>query len=632
MGASHQDGKQTARPRILLTPQSPGFNDAAQRKYVIEYRINKITDKRNVDLNASAWSMLMRDMIVNLDIVIGEDNPGAVGVLMRSVEGAAIQDCTIDATHGLIGIEGSAANGGSWTKVTVIGGKIGLDMSGWSAPTPTMAGITLIGQETAIVSRCRGSLAVAGLSIVSRSPGPLIVQQAAGAPFDSTINIIDSSIVCENPAVVLSSPVRSVYLHNVYVSNASEIIAGVLPGKIGAWVKINDYAFGVDVDAGGNKFSAPVYLNGEKQGKVLSSVAVGERPPPDLCTQHGWGDDFPLWDNPAAVNIKAAPYNAVGDSFADDTAAVQKAIDEHDMVLIPKGYFRITKTIRLRPATKLIGVAPYISVLMVRDTDGAFGDDEDPKPMVETADAKDARCAISFIYLMVPEEIPISSKCKYLPVYALRWMSGRNSILRNVLVEPARIYGFIGSTEHRSAVFKHPQVVITGNGGGRWYNYHTSHGWKEEDASSLCMLIENTTEPLFFYNFEPQISKADRLVEVRGCRDITFLGCKTELTGTFMRVVDSKRIRILGHGGVGTGDAGKPLFVFENSDDFLITTISEQLNLNNDKPFYNGFFMRNFSVYSPLAEVRDGQKTEIPSLERPVLYLRGNPFRSTDNE
>ena len=47
------------------------------------------------------------------------------------------------------------------------------------------------------------------------------------------------------------------------------------------------------------------------------------------------------------ANVKDAPYNAKGDSFTDDTNAIQKAIDENEYVFIPKGYYRITKTIKL---------------------------------------------------------------------------------------------------------------------------------------------------------------------------------------------------------------------------------------------------------------------------------------------
>ncbi|HBE01324.1 MAG: hypothetical protein A2096_09080 [Spirochaetes bacterium GWF1_41_5] len=625
-GASHWNGQKTDRPKIILAPRSAGFSDPAGRKYVIEYRIYNIKNKFEVDTNQSAWSMLMRDMIINLDLEIGEGNPGAVGVLMRSVEGAAIQDFSIDATHGFIGIEGSAANGGSWANIKITGGVIGLDMSGWSAPTPTMEGITLIDQQTPILIACRGSLAAAGLDIRTKSKGPLIVQKNASAPFDSTMNIIDSRIVCESPGtVVFGKPVRSIYLNNVFVYNAGEIVSETLPGKSQAWIKISEFALGNEVKSGENIFTAPVYINSEKRASFPPAVSAAE-PPADLCSRHLWNENFPLWDHPSAVNIKNPPYNAKGNSMSDDTAAIQKAVDENEMILIPKGYFRVSKTIKLKPNSKLIGIAHFFSVLTVRDPAGHFGNEASPQPVIETADDKNAETFLSFVYLMVPEELPASSECKNHPVYALKWMCGKKSVFRNVLVEPERIYGFIGSKEHKSAVFHHPQVLISGNGGGKWYNYHTSHGWKEETPESLCIKIENTSEPLFFYNFEPQISLAKALAEIKNSRNITFLGCKTELTGTFMRVNNSENIRIFGHGGVGTGDKDKPLYVFEDTENFIITTISEQININPDKAFYgNQYFMRNFSIYSPLAEIRKGKLLEIPSAERPVMYKRGNP-------
>jgi hypothetical protein len=87
---------------------------------------------------------------VNLDLTIGEGNAGAVALRHQAAEGSAVEDCTIDATHGLTGLEGGIGSGGSSANVTVLGGRIGLDFR-TTQPTPVITGFTLIGQSQAAI-------------------------------------------------------------------------------------------------------------------------------------------------------------------------------------------------------------------------------------------------------------------------------------------------------------------------------------------------------------------------------------------------------------------------------------------------------------------------------------------------
>jgi hypothetical protein len=100
----------------------------------------KLTTARRVtDGRPEVEQHLDEPDVVNLDIVIGEGNPGAIALRHQAAEGSAIEDCTIDATHGLAGIQGGIGSGGGSAGVTVIGGRIGLDFTGYlsgTQPTP----------------------------------------------------------------------------------------------------------------------------------------------------------------------------------------------------------------------------------------------------------------------------------------------------------------------------------------------------------------------------------------------------------------------------------------------------------------------------------------------------------------
>ena len=105
----------------------------------------------------------------------------------------------------------------------------------------------------------------------------------------------------------------------------------------------------------------PIFVDGKPLSvPFLADVTSGKSPPTDLQTRHLWDEQFPSWESPGVVNVKDEPYGAVGDGVTDDADAIQRAVDEHEIVFLPKGHYAVSKTIRLRPDTKLIGRPPLL--------------------------------------------------------------------------------------------------------------------------------------------------------------------------------------------------------------------------------------------------------------------------------
>ena len=196
----------TQRPRLVLAPQAAGFGDAAKPKIFVHFwsrgyknptTADRVTDGLPPEVEQP--NIGMNQMLVNLDIVIGEGNPGAIALRHQAAEGSAIEDCTIDATHGLTGIQGGIGSGGSSAGVTVIGGRVGLDFTGYlsgTQPTPVITGFTLSGQtEAAIRSTSRQTLVAVGLKIVAdRCAGPLIQVGKGLQANHGELTLVDSEI------------------------------------------------------------------------------------------------------------------------------------------------------------------------------------------------------------------------------------------------------------------------------------------------------------------------------------------------------------------------------------------------------------------------------------------------------
>ena len=146
-----------AASALVLRTASPGFGDPAKPKIFVHFwsrgypnptTADRVTDGLPPEVEQP--NIGMNQMLVNLDVVIGEGNPGAIAVRHQAAEGSAIEDCTIDATHGLTGIQGGIGSGGSSAGVTVIGGRVGLDFTGYlsgTQPTPVITGFTLDGPD-----------------------------------------------------------------------------------------------------------------------------------------------------------------------------------------------------------------------------------------------------------------------------------------------------------------------------------------------------------------------------------------------------------------------------------------------------------------------------------------------------
>lgn len=212
----------SGRPTIVLAPNSPGFSDPAKPKFVVNFFSRDAENPDQVQDNIN-----MNQMLVGIDVQIGPDNPGAIGIRHRAAQGSSIQDCTIDATPGLAGLSGGAGSGGSHFNVTILGGKFGADLRD-AQPAPTIAGFTFINQrETAILYNGRQTLTVVGCRITATGKGPAIV---AGLPErqypNGQVSLVDSSVeFTDGGDHVAIQAGSNVYLNNVFLRGTKTILA-----------------------------------------------------------------------------------------------------------------------------------------------------------------------------------------------------------------------------------------------------------------------------------------------------------------------------------------------------------------------------------------------------------------------
>ncbi len=610
------------RPRIVLTDNAAGFGDLDKPKYVVYFWA------RSVDEGAEKPqpNISFNQMFVGIDVVLGKGNAGAVGIRHRAAQGSGVQDCTIDATGGLAGLEGGAGSGGSHAGITVIGGRIGMDLR-QTQPAPTITGVTLIGQTgPAILNDSRQALCAVGVKIVRTGPGAAIVGGAGwNVHFQGQVVLVDSEVAFELPDAgnVVIEAQRSFYFHNVYVKNAA--VLARLPkgeqvgGRAQGWLRVEQLAQPVGMPAyKGRQYVCPVFVDGVKLPGALVRAAEVDGPPADLCSRHLWDAGLAGWEEAlrgqaaCATNVKAAPYGAKGEGVSDDTEALQRAVDENAVVFLPKGIYRVSRTLRLGAKTKVVGVGKAFSVIAVRGDEGFFTDAKQPRPVIQTADAADAETVMSFCGVYVPREVP--------GAYALQWRAGARSFVRDVqlLLMPGVGYGKRGP-DH--APRTSPLVVVTGNGGGRWYNFELGVG--QASPGYRHILIDGTHEKLAFYQCCPEGVRSEANMEIRNSRNVSIYGFKGEGNTYMVWMKDSADVRVFGYGGNASGRPEDTLFRVERCEDFLLAGMV-------DHPMEQGHAAIRGAVgtdperwHMVIETTEAGETVRTGSLVRPILYQRG---------
>ena len=120
------------------------------------------------------------------------------------------------------------------------------------------------------------------------------------------------------------------------------------------------------------------------------------------------------------VNIREL--GAKGDGETDDTDVFEKAISLYKNIYIPQGWYRLTRTLKLLPGTKLIGMHPFGTQLLLKESEPAFSGFGTPVPLVESSEGGDD----------ILNGIGISTGAYNYRAVGCKWMAGERSYLNDV--------------------------------------------------------------------------------------------------------------------------------------------------------------------------------------------------------
>src|ERR1017187_4023656 len=107
---------------------------------------------------------------------------------------------------------------------------------------------------------------------------------------------------------------------------------------------------------------------------------------------------------------------------ADDTAALQAAIDQHPALFFPSGTYRVSAPLKLKPDTVLIGLNPGTTTISLAAGSGAFVGEGDPIGVINAPQGGSN----------IISSISVGTGARNSRAAGVLWMAGSNSMLDDV--------------------------------------------------------------------------------------------------------------------------------------------------------------------------------------------------------
>ena len=109
-----------------------------------------------------------------------------------------------------------------------------------------------------------------------------------------------------------------------------------------------------------------------------------------LAMASSWGASYYTvrLDDPKAVYLTPDNFPVHGDGLADDTEAIQQAINKvqettgQGIVFVPQGRYRLTKTVNIWPGIRVIGYGATRPVFLLADNTPGYQDKDNERYMI----------------------------------------------------------------------------------------------------------------------------------------------------------------------------------------------------------------------------------------------------------
>ena len=389
------------RPEIVLGKNTPGFQ--TEQNYMIWFTGGLAQpDRPPQDAGAGTFYSALS----NINMRIESGNPQAVAIRAHFAQHGFISHCNLYIGNGKAGIYDV---GNEIENVRFYGGDYGINSGRTSPGWPMMMVDTYFEEQrkAAILAREVG-FAIVNM-YVKNTPVAFEMEQNRV----DRLHIENSYFENISKAGIMVSVENNAFsqlnLMNVHCKNFPVLIQYLPSGKKEEVKEtaytVRDYTYGLVM----SDLNTPSEFSVVRDIVPLARFAPSTvRDIPELPAMDTW------------VNIR--DLGAKGDGETDDTEAFRKAIARHKNIYVPQGWYRITETIRMQPGTRLIGLHPFGTQFVIRESEPAFSGFGAPKPMIESSEGGDD----------ILNGIGISTGGYNYRAVGCKWMAGAKSYMNDV--------------------------------------------------------------------------------------------------------------------------------------------------------------------------------------------------------
>jgi sugar lactone lactonase YvrE len=484
-------GVGATRPLIVLGDATPGFQKGVANMVIVAgakpdaSRRVPFPPPGSVPFNkdiADANSGTFYSAMSNIDFRIGRGNPAATAIRFHAAQHAYLSHMDFDIGSGLAGLY---QVGNEAEDLHFKGGRYGI----LAEKTSPAWGFVLLdstfeGQREAAIREHEAGLTLVNV-VMRDTPVGIEIDRGYGdwlwgkdVRFE---NVSKAGVVISNEDNVYTQ----VGFENAVAVNTPTFArfrdSGRAEAGRGRAYRVRSFTYGLTLPGLGRMGAYKTDMRAEAVGAPPAPRAPAIRALPAMAD----------W-----VNVRTL--GAQGDNAADDTAALQRAIDTHRVLYFPAGFYRVTDTLRLRPDTVLIGLHPSLTQIVLPDHTPAYQGVGAAKALVQSGAGGDN--IVSGLGLNTGGINPRAT--------ALLWTAGEASLVNDVkfqgghgteLYDGTRLNPYNANATADADPAKrwagqYPSLWVTHGGGGTFANL-----WSPSTYAYSGIYVSDTQTPGHVY-------------------------------------------------------------------------------------------------------------------------------------
>ncbi len=396
------------RPEIILAKNSPGFQNVSTdsrypENYLIFFTGGLVAEGRPA---GDAGAGTFYSAISNIDLTIQDGNPIAVAMRTHYAQHGFFSHMIINAGKGRACISEA---GNEIEDVIFLGGDYGITANQTSPSWPVaMIDTYFEGQRKAAIQCNNTGFAIVNMHVKNVPVAVEIKEDQIDRLFMENClfdNVSTAGIVIsqenhiQTQVNLLGISCRNVPVLASYRQSGKKV---QVPHKM---YMVKEFVYGLVMDD----------MASDSEIREISSLEPIQQFPAALSKDIPALPGMETW-----VNIK--DLGAIGDGETDDTKIFQDAIAKHKVIYVPQGFYRITSTIKMAKGTRLIGLHPWGTQFVLKESEPAFSGFGAPVPMVESSEGGDD----------ILNGIGISTGGYNYRAVACKWMAGQESYMNDI--------------------------------------------------------------------------------------------------------------------------------------------------------------------------------------------------------